>query len=141
MDKIKLSDSKLTEFDLIPNGIEEKTDQKLRYFKFITPLIYEDVFTLFNSSENLTKVFHILADGQTDTTYTDCVALKSLKITPNYKIDDKTTATVYTAELSIDAVEKALKSFNENLTGIQQRNDNAVAELTIMIASVYGLLA
>lgn len=106
-EKIKLSDSQSTQLDLIPNGISTDNTTNIRKFMFRSSITYSELLTLFNSPANIKTIAYILADGSTGTTYTDCVELKSL----SYDI----TGEYYTAELSIDAVEKALQSMNAQI--------------------------
>lgn len=125
MEKIRLSNG--TEFMLVPMGIEKR--DKLRYFKFISDSNYYDILAEFSNSDNLLIVEHVLADGTTGTTYSDCVAYKSLTFVPNVQIDDNTVLDVYMVVISTDPVERQMQSITQGLTFTE-----------LALAEVYELL-
>jgi hypothetical protein len=136
-EKIKVANGQ--EFDLVPMGISNPSDKR-RQFKFTSDMPYDDIKIMFLNPDNLASIDHILQSGEVTTTYTDCVSLKQLSTEFDVLIGEE-TIDVYTALISIDAVEKQVASLQQELSVSQVLSDNAVAELTIMIAWLYGLLS
>lgn len=126
-EKIRLRDG--TEFTLVPMGITE-TD-KLRIFKIVSNLTYDETLLNFTNENNISQIEYILADNSVGATYQDCVSFQWIMYIPNEKIDDNTVANVYEVALSTDDIERKIKA-------TQQFIDNAVAELTILIATLGG---
>lgn len=136
MEKIKIG---LQEFDLVPMGITDDTQRKTRSYKFTSLLSYLDVITVVSGA--VTSILHIGGDGNIIKTYSDIVAFKGLGFEKDLSIEDGVTTDVYTVTYSIDAVEKEIQRMNEKINNTQTLSDNAVAELTILIATLYSLLA
>jgi hypothetical protein len=112
-EKIRLKDG--MEFDLIPMGIVNK--DKVRIFKFITELPYEDILLKFTDT-NIEEIKYILADNSIGATYEDCVTFKSLTFVPNVQIDDNTVSDIYIVVLSTDAVERGMQTLKEQMVDI-----------------------
>lgn len=128
-EKIRLKDG--TEFTLVPMGIDEK--DKIIYIKIISELPCEDVFTKFADANNISQIEYILADGSIGAVYQDCIAFQFITYIPNVEIYDNTTSDIYIVALSTDLIERKLNA-------TQQYIDNAIAELTILIAMMGGIL-
>ncbi len=113
-EKIRLTN--LQKFDIIPMGIEERTD--VRYFKFISALTHDEILAIFSDSENLATVEYIGADGLVATTYQDCVKMLVLSFVPSYKVDDNTTSDIYIVAISTDEVARGMQALNSELVNI-----------------------
>lgn len=128
-EKIRLKDG--TEFTSVPMGINDK--DKTRFIKIISELPYADILTKFTDVENISQIEYILADGSIGAVYQDCVAFKFITFVPNAQIYDNTTSDIYVVVLSTDPVEGKLNA-------TQQYLDNAIAEITILIAMMGGIV-
>ena len=128
MEKIKLKNGQ--EFELVPMGIEERTD--VRYFKFISSLTHDEILAIFSDSENLATVEYIGADGLVATTYQDCVKMLVLSFVPDYKVDDNTTSDIYIVTISTDAVAMKLKT-------AQEERDTISGALEAVINMIIGV--
>jgi hypothetical protein len=134
MEKIKLDNGQ--EFDVIPMGVIENPITKRRSFKIISELQSDEVKVIFSDTDNIKTIDYTLEDGTLIKSYCDCVSLKGLSVEFGANVDENITADVYTVELSIDAVERALQATKEQLSTMENHVDNVVAELTIMIATI-----
>ena len=139
MEKIKLKSDE--EFELIPMGISNDSTSKTRSFRFISPVGYADTLAIVSTESSFESIQIIGADGNPQATYADCVSFKGLAFEKGVKIDDNTTADVYTVTYTVNAVERELLSLKKQLDGTQILSDNAVAELTILMATLYGMLS
>lgn len=123
MEKLKIGSNT---FDLVPMGISEDTIRKTRSFTVTKSLEFDPMKAAILAG--LTQVDHIGNDGAVVNSYMDCVALKSITVNED--------STSYTITLSTDASLTEIKALQAKLKETQSTNDNAVAELTILIASM-----
>lgn len=130
-----------TEFNLIPMGITEDTTKKTRLFKFISELSYSEVIAIVTNPNNYDTVTIIGQDGNPQTTYADCVSFKGMAYENEVLIGLDTIDDVYTVTYSVDAIARAVSTLQAKLDSSQVLSDNAVAELTILIATLYGMVA
>lgn len=112
-EKIKLKNGQ--EFELIPMGISTNEFTKVRKFKFKSSLAYAEILAMFSDFSNIEKIDYVLADGTVEKTYLDCVSLKSFGFSPNYKIDENTTADIFVVEIGIDIVERTIQEINSQI--------------------------
>jgi len=124
MEKIKLKNGQ--EFELVPMGIEERTD--VRYFKFISSLTHDEILAIFSDSENLATVEYIGADGLVATTYQDCVKMLVLSFVPDYKVDDNTTADIYIVAISTNEITRNMETMRSQMNDIS----NTVVMMTML---------
>jgi len=122
MEKLKIGS---IEFDLVPMGILEDTQGKTRSFIVTKSVDFEATRTAVLAG--LTRIDHIGNDGAIANSYMDCIALKSILY------NEEGT---YSITLSTDASLTEIKALQAKLKETQSTNDNAVAELTILIASM-----
>jgi hypothetical protein len=114
MEKIRLASG--TEFGLVPMGIVDK--DKLRYFKFVSSLSYDEIKAIFSESNNVSSIDYVLSDGSTYLTYADGVAYKCLSFVPDVAIDDNTVSDVYIVTISTDPTGKAIQTLNAEMDNI-----------------------
>lgn len=107
MEKIKLNNGQI--FELEPMGII--TSDKRRFFSFKSELPYQEIETAF--IENLEKVEYLSTADELLVTYVDCVSLKS--------ISKDIETSIYTVEVSTDAVEKQLKDLQNQVNSLMAR--------------------
>lgn len=138
MEKVKFG---TYEHELVPVGITVNETNKTRSIRFISTLSYNDVINIVSNPDNFESITVIGEDGNTQSTFADCVAFKGLSFDKDIKIDDDTTTDVYTVTYSVDQLERAISDLQIKINNAQLLSDNAVAELTILIASLYGMLA
>lgn len=120
-EKIKLKNGQ--EFELIPMGISNDTAIKTRSFRFISPLGYAETLAIVSTESNFESIQIIGADGNPQATYADCVSFKGLAFEKGVKINDTTTADVYTVTYSVDAVERMLSNINGQLSNNINRTE------------------
>ncbi len=135
-EKIKLKNGQ--EFETIPGGIE--TQGNRRIFKFTSTLTHDEILSIFTNEDNISLISYVLADGTIDKTYLDCVELKGLGFNPGYQVDGNTTADVYTAELSIDPVERLLKNIQKALTELKGNSEVANATIDYILCEAIPTL-
>jgi hypothetical protein len=138
MEKIKLLNGQ--EFNVIPMGVIDNPSTKRRSFKITSELASTDIKDVFSNLENISTIDYVLQDGTLIKSYCDCVSLKGLSVEFGAQVDENITADVYTVELSIDAVERAMQVTKEKISTMENHVDSAVAELTIMIATMFTLI-
>lgn len=131
MEKIILKNGQ--EFELVPNGINTNEYARKRTFIFKPTLAQTETLEMFSDFANTEKIDYILGDGTVGKTYLDCVSLKKLGFIPNYKLDENTTADVYSVELSIDPVERQLRE-------TQDKNKELEEKLTIIDGAFWDIL-
>lgn len=119
MEKLRLSNGQ--EFDVIPMGIKNLGD--IRTFEIVSNLDYRDILQQFTNTENINTIEYILADGTIDTTYMDCVGFKNIKYSPKASEEDNMIQHVYTVELSVNAVERLLKSLQSKIDKLEKENE------------------
>ena len=129
------------EFDLVPMGISVDSVKKTRSIRFISNLSYPDIYSVVSEPNNFTVITTIGLDGIPQNTYADSVAFKGMGFDKDIKINDNITADVYTVTHSVDSIERAIATLQAKLDTSQVLSDNAVAELTILIATLYGMLS
>jgi hypothetical protein len=122
MEKLKIGNNT---FDLVPMGISEDTIRKTRSFTVSKSMDFEAMRTAVLSG--MSRIDHIGNDGTVVNTYMDCIALKTILV------NEEGT---YTITLSTDASLTEIKALQAKLKETQSTSDNAVAELTILIASM-----
>lgn len=135
-EKIRLKNGQ--EFEIIPMGIELRGNQRI--FKFKSTLTYAEVLGLLSNEDNVSSISYVLADGTIDKTYLDCVVLKGLGFNPGYQVDENTTADVYTAEISVDAVERALKNIQKTLTELKENSEVSNATVDYILCEAIPTL-
>jgi hypothetical protein len=114
-EQIKLKNGSV--FEMIPMGVSES--EKKRIFKFTSSLTYEEIKTLFSTSDNISSIDYILADGTTSKTYADCVSFKGLSFETDIEVEEGITTDVYTVTLSADAVEKTIKVLQSKIATLE----------------------
>ena len=130
MEKLKIGN---TEFDLVPMGISEDTQRKTRSFKVVKSMEFDPMFLIIR--EGLEKITHIGNDGQPAAVYSDCISLKRMAAEYGTEIDGEPQDT-YLIELSTDASIGEIRALQSAMTIQQAMSDTAVAEITILIASM-----
>jgi hypothetical protein len=122
MEKLKIGSNT---FDLVPMGISEDIHGKTRSFVVVKSLDFEPMRMAVLTGIN--QIDHVGNDGAVVNSYMDCIALKSITV------NEEGT---YTIVVSTDASLTEIKALQAKIKETQSTNDNAVAELTILIASM-----
>ena len=116
MERIKLKNNQ--EFELIPMGITNDNLGKIRKFMFVSELSYEELKSCFSNKSNVGEIDIVSNDGTVLKSYMDCVGLKSITFTVDYKISDEDIRDIYIIELSTNKLEKEMDSLNSDLVGL-----------------------
>lgn len=126
-EKIRLKNGQ--EFELTPMGIRQT--EKSREITFGSALSTSQIEALL-TDDNISRIEYLSEAGEVLNTYLDCVAVKTIQ----KDIENST----YTIELSINGLERSLKSIETEVQSNQAISDSSVGELTIMIANIYAIL-
>ncbi|WP_033166885.1 hypothetical protein [Clostridium sp. KNHs205] len=123
-----------TEFDLVPMGISEDAQRKTRSFKVVKSMEFDPMLLIIREGLEK-KITHIGNDGQPAAVYSDCISLKRMAAEYGTEIDGEPQDT-YLIELSTDASIGEMRALQSAMTIQQAMSDTAVAEITILIASM-----
>jgi hypothetical protein len=107
-------------------GIVDK--DKLRYYKFVSALSYDEIKAIFAESNNVSSIDYVLSDGSTYLTYADGVTYKCLSFMPDVKIDNNTVSDVYIVAISTDPTGKAIQALNTEMDNIT----NTIVMMTML---------
>ena len=110
MEKIILKNGQ--EFYVPQLGVVSNDITRRRKITFMSELCYNDVLALLSDKANTDQIEYALENGAVITTYTDCVALKSLSV----DLD----AGTYTAEFSTDATERIVHELQAKVAQLEQ---------------------
>lgn len=118
MEKIRLKND--VEFEVMPMGVDDLSDS--RRFKIISTLGHLETLQQFTNTENIETIEYLLSDSSIGITYMDCVGFKNIKYSPIINEEDNTIQDVYIVELSINAVERMLKSMQAKIEKLEQES-------------------